>query len=623
MPDIRMSSMTGVPYGPTENRPASPSIGQTFYNGTLGVQEIYTSSGWLPATGANDFNVTLSGSITTATFSKEYFAGAYTIASALLDSSYDIYVYDTSGNQVGYTKSPSLNATGNFNKIVIIGGSTGDLLSFSYKTTFTATNTTSQTTAGAFLSSVTPTSLPSINDTATITGGNIANNVVLTILDSSLNEYYPKSLTVNSSSSITFTRPDNLPIGTYSLKAVNLNVVAPTGSNLHILSNSINSGTAPSWQTSPTLPSGTRLSAYSTTLVASDIENLDVDYSLLSGTLQSGLSLDSETGVISGTPTVAGNNTFTVRATDSGGNYVDRQFSLLVNGILSDSTGGLTVTSGGYKYHLFKNTGSDSFNCAGAGTVQILLVAGGGAGDNDHGGGGGAGGILYHSGRTVQLGTYSITVGSGGLGNSGVPANGGDSTFTDGASVLTAFGGGRGSTTNADSGGNGGSGGGGGGANSGVGTRAGGSSTQTSNNGGTGYGSSGGTGGGSAGEPGGGGGGAGQTGLNSNSSRAGNGGAGRNDWATWLSAVSSLVSGDTLTIYNTGYIAGGGGGGSTSGGDQVQASGGLGGGGRGDCNVSPGLPGVANTGGGGGSHGNGGATGADGGSGVVILRYAV
>ena len=623
MPDIRTSALGGVPFGTSENRPANPSIGQTYYNGTLGVQEIYTPSGWLPATGANDFNVTLSGSVTTATFTKEYFAGAYTINSALVDSTYDIYVYDTAGTQVGYTKSPSLSATGNFNKIVVVGGSAGDLLSFSYKTTFTATNTTSQTTAGAFLSSVTPTSLPSINDTATITGGNIANNVVLTILDSSLNEYYPKSFTVNSSSSITFTRPDNLPIGTYSLKAVNPNVVAPTGSNLHILSNSINSGTSPSWQTSPTLSSGTKLSAYSTTLVASDIENLDVDYSLLSGTLPSGLSLDSETGVVSGTPTVAGSNTFTVRATDSGGNYVDRQFSLLINGLMSDSTGGLTVTSGGYKYHLFKNTGSDSFNCTGAGIVQILLVAGGGAGDNDHGGGGGAAGILYHSGRTVQMSTYPITVGSGGLGNSGVPTNGGDSTFTDGASVLTAFGGGRGSTTNSDSGGAGGSGGGGGGANSGTGTRAGGSTTQTSNNGGTGYGNNGGTGGGTAGEPGGGGGGAGQAGQNSTSSQAGAGGNGLNTWATWLSAVSSLVTGDTLTIYNTGYIAGGGGGGSTASGNQVQAAGGLGGGGRGDCNVSPGIPGVANTGGGGGAHGNGGSTGSDGGSGVVILRYAV
>ena len=162
MPDIRTSSLGSTPFGTSETRPANPSIGQTYYNGTLGVQEIYTSSGWLPATGANDFNVTLNGLVTTATFTKEYFEGAYTINSALSDSTYDIYVYNTQGAQVGYTKSPSLTATGNFNKIVIVGGSSGDLLSFSYKTTFTATNTTGEVTAGAFITSVTPTALNSI-----------------------------------------------------------------------------------------------------------------------------------------------------------------------------------------------------------------------------------------------------------------------------------------------------------------------------------------------------------------------------------------------------------------------------------------------------------------------------
>ena len=117
MADIRTSQFGSTPFGTSETRPANPVIGQTYFNGTLGVQEIYTASGWLPATGANDFNVTLNGLVTTATFTKEYFAGAYTIASSLLDSTYDIYVYDTAGNQIGYTKSPSLNATGNFNKI--------------------------------------------------------------------------------------------------------------------------------------------------------------------------------------------------------------------------------------------------------------------------------------------------------------------------------------------------------------------------------------------------------------------------------------------------------------------------------------------------------------------------
>lgn len=44
---IRKSSISGTPKGATADRPASPSIGDTFNNGTLGVEEIYTASGWV------------------------------------------------------------------------------------------------------------------------------------------------------------------------------------------------------------------------------------------------------------------------------------------------------------------------------------------------------------------------------------------------------------------------------------------------------------------------------------------------------------------------------------------------------------------------------------------------
>jgi hypothetical protein len=325
-------SISGVPFGTTSDRPASPSIGQTFYNGTLGVQEIYTSSGWLPATGANDFNITLTGSVTTATFTKEYFAGAYTIASALLDSTYDIYVYDTVGNQVGYTKSPSLNATGNFNKIVIIGGTTGDLLSFSYKTTFTATSTTSQVTSGAFISSATPTALNSIDDTTTITGGNFASNVAVYFVGSDNTERAAKSIVRTSSSELIVTRPDDFPttLGTYKLVVENPGVTRPTGSSLHILNNAITAGTTPNWTTATTLPEIGKNIAYSTTLVATDTEGTDIDYSVVSGSLPIGITLNSETGVLSGTYTGSNFNTtnLIIRAIDTGGNIVDRTFTI-------------------------------------------------------------------------------------------------------------------------------------------------------------------------------------------------------------------------------------------------------------------------------------------------------
>jgi hypothetical protein len=329
---IRYSSSSGVPFGTSSDRPSSPQIGQTFYNGTLGVQEIYTSSGWLPATGANDFNVTLNGSVTTATFTKEYFSGAYTIASALLDNTYDIYVYDTSGNQVGYTKSPSLNATGNFNKIVVIGGSAGDLLSFSYKTTFTATNTTAQTTAGAFITSVTPTALNSIDDTATVTGGNFASNVAVYFVGSDNTERPAKSIVRTSNSQLIITRPDNFPttLGTYKLVVENPGITRPTGSSLHILNNAVTAGTTPNWTTGTTLTEVGNGLPYSVTLLATDTEGTDIDYSIVSGTLPSGITLNGETGVLSGTYTGSDFNTtnLVIRAVDTGGNTVDRTFTI-------------------------------------------------------------------------------------------------------------------------------------------------------------------------------------------------------------------------------------------------------------------------------------------------------
>jgi hypothetical protein len=52
MADLRLSGMGGTPYGNTAARPSSPSVGQTYNNGQLGIVEIYTESGWVAVGGA-------------------------------------------------------------------------------------------------------------------------------------------------------------------------------------------------------------------------------------------------------------------------------------------------------------------------------------------------------------------------------------------------------------------------------------------------------------------------------------------------------------------------------------------------------------------------------------------
>lgn len=233
---------------------------------------------------------------------------------------------------MGYTKSPSLSATGNFNKIVVIGGTQGDLLSFSYKTTFTANSTTSQETSAAFISSVNPTSLPTIDDTTTISGGNFSNSVEVFFIGSDNIERAAKSVIVSNNSVLIAKRPDSFPTnnGSYAVKVYNPGTTLPTGSNFHILSNAISAGTSPTWISVQSLTEVGKNIPYSLSLNASDIENTDIDYSLISGTLPTGLTLNQETGVISGTYSQSQNfsNSITIRATDAGGNYSDKVFTI-------------------------------------------------------------------------------------------------------------------------------------------------------------------------------------------------------------------------------------------------------------------------------------------------------
>lgn len=162
-----------------------------------------------------------------------------------------------------------------------------------------------------------------------------------------------------------------------------------------------------------------------------------------------------------------------------------------------NATGGDEVKDvGGYRYHLFTNSGD--FTVSSEGEFEVLVVGGGGAGgqavNSSNGGGGGAGACTGYE-STVLLGmtTYPVVIGAGGgptnwdaRGNSGgetsmagVAAKGGggggagnaappNSDFKNGASGGSGGGGGAGGSggaangqrTNSGSNGNGGAGGG-------------------------------------------------------------------------------------------------------------------------------------------------------------------
>lgn len=260
------------------------------------------------------------------------------------------------------------------------------------------------------------------------------------------------------------------------------------------------------------------------------------------------------------------------------------------------ATGGIEITYGNRKIHIFETTANFTVT-QGSTTEQLdVFVLGGGAGGGNGyggigGGGGGSGGYRLTQ-QLISAGVYPAGIGSGGLGS---PANTPDTNGTNGQNStfngLTAVGGGGGNTVDNPTSNSGGSA--GGAAWNGV------SGSATSGQGNI---------GGICTRPtsiyGGGGGGADQPGTDSVPTGGGNGGDGI------LTAIAGVLA----------YYGGGGGGGGY---DSVsQGFGGLGGGGRGGLGPShPGANGVANMGAGGGGGIENDGPGGDGSEGIVVVSY--
>jgi hypothetical protein len=311
------------------------------------------------------------------------------------------------------------------------------------------------------------------------------------------------------------------------------------------------------------------------------------------------------------------------------------KLSATSSGTIATPASGL-APGNGYVYHTF--TGPGTFTASGLpGTVEVLMVAGGGGGGDSnstgHGGNGGAGGggLVEVTSLPVSSapGSYTITVGAGGVATAnpsatpGPSRNGGNSTISNpNITTLTAKGGGGGGDDNTDTVGSGPTVGSGGGSWGGGGAPQPGSAGQPGTNslyGATDYGFAGG-----ASFPatpaysaGGGGGAGGAGGSASNPSTSGNGGTGRQ----YPQFTGPLIGVPSLAPLS-GYFAGGGGGGNShpaagGGGGGPSGSGGLGGGGN------AGSQGIVNSGGGGGGIPGPSSSGTNvsGGSGIVIIRY--
>jgi len=518
----------------TSTPPSNPTVGDIWYNTTNDVILRYTSDGvtsvWLDITGpvvgnaVNGTNVTAS-LIPTNNITYDLGSPTNRFRTLYVSSS----TIDLGGVPIS-AAGGSLQVNGaTFTVMPKVTAIYPSDSSYTTSTTLAVTNNTSGYAV--------------ISGTGFVSGASVYVNTVSAI-----------TATVVSSTAINVQVPA-LSTGTYVVYVSN-----PDGSSTYRLPG-LQYSMAPVWTaTTSSISLAPTNGSYKFTAVSDS----PVTYSITSGTLFSGFTLNTSTGLISGSSTYTTTSvTIQVTATDQEQQTVSQTATV---SLLSNYT------------------------------INYLFVAGGGGGGQNRGGGAGAGGLLTGTTATVIGTTYSITVGAGGSISGGTGSTGSNSSASFAVSVV-ALGGGRGGDySGASTAGNGGSGGGAGYS----------SGAEPIGYGTPGQGYNGGAFAPSADQGAGGGGGAGGAGGAGCGTTGGKGGTG-----TYISITGSAVA-----------YAGGGGGGTRFG---TAGAGGTGGGGQGGCTA--GTAGTAFTGGGGGGGGVGGPSqsgphcGGAGGSGVVILSY--
>lgn len=186
-------------------------------------------------------------------------------------------------------------------------------------------------------------------------------------------------------------------------------------------------------------------SAFSRTLSATTTTSGTISYSVTTGSLPGGLSLNSATGAITGTANSVGADTdsdFTVTASDTFGNSATRDFTITVTNIPAR-----TVTLTVYGAQGGSNGGNDPGGQGGTVTwtgvievgisLTLYVASAGGNSNNSVRGGGGGGGA-----SAVLIGSNVLAIGGGG-GGAGADGDGGDNTT-----------GGRGGADTGETGGN-------------------------------------------------------------------------------------------------------------------------------------------------------------------------
>lgn len=201
---------------------------------------------------------------------------------------------------------------------------------------------------------ITTTTLNSLNQNAPVSQVLVASGT--TPLVWSVVSGMPSGLTLSSAGNL-YGSPTSTGSYTLTVKCENA-----FGNNTKVYTGTVGGVVAPTISTTTlgTVLAGT---AFSLTLVTSG--SSATSWAVQSGTLPTGLSLNTSTGEISGTPSATGSYTFTIRATNSAG-YNDKAFS----GSVTGSAPIITTTSLGTLYRAF----SSSITVAATGSATITFA---------------------------------------------------------------------------------------------------------------------------------------------------------------------------------------------------------------------------------------------------------
>jgi hypothetical protein len=171
------------------------------------------------------------------------------------------------------------------------------------------------------------------NQTIVITGSGFNSGATVTFVGASGTDFNASTVTVNSDTQITAVAPKASFLNAqepYGVKVINVSGLSAT------LASQINVDTSPSWQTaSGSLGSLVEGTTANVSVSATDADGDTVVYSVQSGSLPPGASLNTSTGAITGTLSdVNGDttNSFTLRAT-ANSKTSDRAFNIIVTDI--------------------------------------------------------------------------------------------------------------------------------------------------------------------------------------------------------------------------------------------------------------------------------------------------